>query len=252
MKLCFYISSCIDIDSSAPLTYTPTRSCFSTAERYRQTIATINTIFCLSPSATVYVVDASEQYDLYAEQLPRLFPQCIFVPIRKWSTPEDYELIRRHPNKSLGETILLRNFLSAFEQDLRQYEVCCKLSGRYLLTGLYRDELFQDSTRIFFKAPLVFPWKPEWTYHQVDLRQEEGHQCLKQYCSVFYGYGTAHLSTFVHLYQGMSSLLKHPSMTSYDVETLLYYLTTEYQSQITTIPTQVLGWLGPTGQLMKY
>lgn len=254
MKKCFYVSSCIEIDASAPLSYSPTRSCFSDAERYRQTIATINTISCLSPTATIYVLDASEHYTGYAQELQFLFRNCVFVPMREISTSEEYMTIRRHPNKSLGEALTLRNFITAFEHELQHYDFCFKLSGRYLLTNTYTDTFFTEErvSQIFFKTPLSFPWNPEWTYDKIDVRQEEGHNNLKQYCSVFYGYGKNHLQTFLDLYRGMVSILKHPSMLTYDAETLLYFLIKDYQESITTIPVQVLGWLGPSGDLMKY
>jgi len=254
MSNAVYISSCIEINAAAPLSYAQTRSCFSTEERYRQTIATVNNLICHNPTATIYVVDASEQYMRYATELPRVFPRCVFVPIRDMTAPAEYDLIRRHPNKSLGESLILRNFLVAYHQELQQYDFLFKMSGRYLLTSTYQESVFtQDRlNQIFFKTPLSFEWNTAWGYDKVDLRHEEGHNRLNQYCSVFYGYGKHHLPTFTQLYQGMASILKHPSMIHYDVETLLYFLLNDYRTSIVTLPVQVLGWQGPDGKFLLY
>lgn len=254
MTKCFYVSSCIETDDSAPLTYAPRRSVFSANERYRQTIITVNTLKCLSPNAHIYVVDASEQYHDYYNLFPLLFSNCTFVPVKEISSPADYDTIRRHPNKSLGESLILRNFVYTYEQELRRYDYCFKMSGRYVLTNTYQDTMFDGTNthRIFFKAPLIFPWDEKWAYLKTDLRQEESHNDFRQYCSVFYGYGKKHLSSFMNLYAGMVGLLQHPSMLGYDVETLLYYLMADYRSSITTLPVDVMGWEGPSGDLMKY
>lgn len=254
MKKCFYVSSCIEVDETAPLTYAPKRSVFSTGERYRQTLVTVNTLKCLEPNATVYVLDSSVNWQGYKSLFELLFRDCHYVPMKELCHPNDYVTIRSHPNKSLGESITLRDFLYAYEEPLRQYDYLFKMSGRYVLNDGYDSSLFDETRRnqIFFKTPLVYEWQDKWSGMKTDVRQEEGHNHFKQYCSVFYGYGREHLETFKSLYAGMVGILRHPSMLGYDVETLLYYLLKEYQPVTTTLPVRVMGWEGPSGDLMRY
>lgn len=254
MNKCFYVSSCIETDPTAPLTYAPKRSVFATDERYRQTLITVNTIKCLEPEATVYVLDASVNWEGYKSLFELLFDRCQYVPMKQLCRPKDYQDIRTHPNKSLGESIQLRDFLYAYDQELRQYDFLFKISGRYVINDRYDAHYFDDSklNSIFFKSPLVYEWQEKWNWMKTDVRQEEGHNYFKQYCSVFYGYGQGHLDTFKSLYAGMVGILKHPSMLGYDVETLLYYLLKDYQPVICELPIRVMGWEGPSGHLMRY
>lgn len=255
MKKCFYVSSCIETDQNSPLTYAPKRSVFSADERYRQTLVTVNTLKCLSPDATVYILDASVTFaENYKSLFEQMFVRCHFIPMKQVCSSSDFELIRHHPNKSLGESIILRDFLRYYKKDLREYDYLFKMSGRYVIDEHYRDEFFDESktNNIFFKKATEYPWQDKWNGMKTDVRQEEGHNFYKQYCSVFYGYGREQLETFGNLYTGMVGILKHPSMLGYDVETLLYYLTREYTSSIVELPIRVMGWEGPSGALMRY
>lgn len=254
MKKCFYVSSCIEVNNNAPLTYAPKRSVFTTDERYRQTLFTVNTLRCLSPDSVVYVLDASENWKGYQSLFQLLFVNCRYVPMKEVCSPKDYEAIRQHPNKSLGESIILRDFVFAYQKELEQYDYFFKTSGRYVLNDGYDDSYFNESRtdRIFFKTPLEYEWQDKWNGMKTDLRREEGHNKFKQYCSVFYGYGKQHLPTFMSLYAGMVGVIRHPTMYHYDVETLLYYLMKDYQPATDFLPVRVMGWEGPSGNLMRY
>lgn len=254
MKKCFYVSSCIETDSTAPLTYAPKRSVFAADERYRQTLITVNTLKCLEPEAAVYVLDASVNWEGYKSLFELMFADCHYVPMKQLCQPKDYIAIRTHPNKSLGESIQLRDFLYAYDTELRQYDYLFKMSGRYVINDGYDTQVFDETKRhmMFFKSPLVYQWQDKWNGMKTDVRHEEGHNYFKQYCSVFYGYGKEQLDTFKQLYSGMVSLLWHPSMIGYDVETLLYYLLKDYRDITYTLPLRVMGWEGPSGDLMRY
>lgn len=253
MRTCWYLSSCVETDSTAPLTYTKSRSAFSTEERYRQTVMTINTIRCLQPEAMIYVVDGSTDVTAIRTGLESIFSHCRVVASKDLATAEDFDRIRRHPNKSLGESIQLRDFVTAYQDELRQYDLVFKMSGRYVLTDTNPQTLRPARRDAYlFKRPLQFPWQDAWGYHPVDLRQTEGHTFLKQYCSVWYGYGQDRVEDMRQLYCGLVGLLQHPSMIRYDVETLLYYLLADVRSQVMELPVTVLGWTGPDAQLMRY
>lgn len=253
-KKCFYVSSCIETDPDAPLTYAPKRSVFSVDERYRQTLITVNTIKCLEPEATVYVLDASINWEGYKNLFELLFDKCHYVAMKQLCSFKDYQSIRLHPNKSLGESIQVRDFLYYYGKELQEFDYLFKMSGRYVINDGYDTTLFNETNRdkLFFKKALQYEWDNKWNGMKTDLRQEEGHNYFKQYCSVFYGYGREHLDTFRQLYTGMVGILQHPGMLGYDVETLLYYLLKDYQPMTCELPLRVMGWEGPSGALMRY
>jgi hypothetical protein len=253
MKTAFVISSVIDIDNTHPLTYSKTRTHFSSEERLNQTIYSIASLDMLGKEDdTIFLLDASENYEKYKEVL-KYQKNLVFVSIRD-EFPEIYQTVRSHPNKSYCESLILFNFFKKYRTELEAYDFFFKLSGRYFLDGSFKSNILieENLDKIFFKESLKFEWSDAWNYQMVDRRAIQGDNKLYQYSSVFHGWGRMNLDRMVDIYRVIIEITGHPSGAGYDVETLLHYFTRVYEENIIETDWKVYGWNGVTGIFVRY
>jgi hypothetical protein len=252
MKKAFIVTSAIEVKSN-PLTYSPVRSYFSSEERFRQTVATIATLDLVSDAeTTIYLLDTSENWQQYKNQL--LYQQNLkFISIKE-EFPEIYEIVTTHPQKSYCECLFVSAFMGKYQTELFEYDYILKMSGRYLLDSSFDPVLLNkyNTDKIFFKQPIKWDWKDSWCYSLVDRRQEQGDNNLCQYSSVLFGWGKKHHKHFMDLWAGMAAMLVLPHMSHFDIETLVHYLTRSFERDIIETDWIVYGWLGPSGQFIRY
>lgn len=231
-------------------TYSNTRSVFSTEERLRQTIFTVNSIQNAYPNSHVVLLDSSEDYQNLKLQFTHI-PNLDFVPMRELS-PENADVINTHPNKSLCECLMMNTYYKHFKKQIKQYDYVIKTCGRYFYFNFYDIFTKENKDKIFFKHPLNFEWNDSWNYHFVDLREMQNNNRLYQYCTVLFAFGSIHLEKFIDINESVVHLLKQPSMSHYDIETLSYYLTRPYAKDIIEVDWKVCGWDGTSGRFMYY
>ena len=232
-------------------TYSPTRSIFPADERFRQTIFTVNSLRNSFPDAKIVVVDSSDDYKEYLDNF-RYFKNTEFVPLKELNY-EAFEIVNTHPNKSLCESILLNTFYTNYRKEILSYDYHIHACGRYFYWDLNNDLFTEENKdKIFFKRPMKFPWDSSWRYHFVDIREEQGEDALRQYCTVLYAFGTKHLDKFIDINEAAIHLIKQPHMMHYDIETLSYYLTRQYKDNIIETDWRVCGWDGTSGRFMFY
>ena len=99
---------------------------------------------------------------------------------------------------------------------------------------------------------MKFEWNENWPYAMVDRRQLQGDNKLYQYCSVLYGWSRSYHDQMIDIYRVISEFCSNPSSISYDVETLLYYFTRQFESDIVEMPWIVYGWDGSSGNFLRY
>ena len=253
MKKAFIVGSAIEVNNKHPLTYNPVRSYFSNEERFRQTVMTIAALDQVSDSDTViYLVDTSENWQMY-QNLFSYQKNLKFVSVKN-ELPEIYDIITTHPQKSYCECLLMATFVKKYKQELSEFDYTFKLSGRYFIDGSFDTTLFNkyNTDKIFFKQPIKWEWKDQWNYHMVDLRKEQGDNTLRQYSTVLYGWGKKHYNTFLDIFTVSAAILSQDNMSHYDIETIGYYMTRPYERDIVETDWIVYGWLGPSGQFMRY
>ena len=253
MKKAFIVTSAIDVDNSYPLTYNPVRSYFSNEERLRQTISTVAALDLRSdPDTTIYILDISENWITY--KVFFLYQKNLkFISIRD-QFPEIVETVTTHPNKSHCECLIMSNFLRKYKEELDQFDYTIKLSGRYFIDGSFDVDIFNkyNTDKIFYKEPHVWEWNDSWNYGLVDYREQQGDNTLRQYCSVLYGWGRKHNTTFLDILTASSTMLGQASMSHMDIETLSYYFTRPYEKDIIETDWIVYGWDGASGQFKRY
>lgn len=250
MNKIFVVGSSIQT-RSIPLTYSPVRTVFSSEERFRQTIFTINSIYNSFPDSKIVIVDSSQDYTEYLTVL-RYLPNVEFVPLKELSG-EAFETVNTHPNKSLCESLLLNTYYRHYKKQLQQYDYIIKGCGRYFYWN-FNDSLFiqENKDKMFFKKPLNFEWSDTWNYSLIDRREHQNNNRLHQYCTVLYAFGSEHLEKFIDINEATVSLLKHPKMSHYDIETLSYYFTRPYEKQVIETDWKVCGWDGTSARFMYY
>jgi hypothetical protein len=250
MSEIFVVGSSIQT-RNAPLTYSPVRTVFSADERFRHTIFTVNSIHNAFPKAKIVLVDSSEDYQEY-KSLLSYFLNVEFIPLKELSG-EAFEIVNNHPNKSLCESLLLNTYYKQYKKYIEQYDFVVKGCGRYFHFN-FDGSLFteENKDKIFFKKPMNFEWNDSWNYSFIDRRQLQGNNRIHQYCTVLYAFGSMHLEKFIDINEAVVHFLKQPSMIHYDIETLSYYLTRQYQDKIIETDWKVCGWDGTSARFMYY
>jgi hypothetical protein len=233
------------------LTYSPVRTIFSSEERFRQTIFTVNSIQAAFPEAKIVVVDSSGIYKEYQDTF-RFFKNTEFIPLKELDQ-EAFEIVNTHPNKSLCESLLLNTFYKKFRKEIKQYDYVIKTCGRYFYFHL-NDALFnvENLNKLFFKRPLNFNWDDSWNYSFIDRRTEQNNNRIHQYCTVLYAFGGTQLDKMIDINEATIHLLNQAPMKHYDIETLSYYFTRPYEKDVIETDWIVCGWDGTSGRFMYY
>lgn len=253
MKKAFIVTSSIDFNKDSPLTYSNVRSVFSKEERLKHTVFSIACLDHLSDDdTTIFLIDASEDYPHYKSILSYQ-KNLVYVSVKE-EFPEAYALTRIHPNKSFCETLILIKFIEKYKKVLENFDFMFKLSGRYFtdksFTSIPLDELHNNN--LFFKLPMKFEWVEEWPFDMVDRRVIQGDNKLYQYSSIMHGWSKSYLDKMLDIYRVINTFTDYLEGVKYDLETLLYFFTREYEKDILEIDWKVYGWEGANGSFMRY
>jgi hypothetical protein len=253
MKKAFIITSAIEVDNSKALTYSKTRSYFSNEERFRQTINTVASIDqATDDDTTMYLLDISDKWEQYRDFFGHQ-TNLKFISAKD-QFPEIYDRVRTHPHKSHCECLLLSTFMKTYQSELSQYDFQFKFSGRYFLDRSFDISLLNESSRgkLFYKKPIKYEWQDRYGYSMIDRRKQQQDNFIYQYCSVLFGWSKEYQSKYLDMFNSIALMLSHPPLHHYDVETLGYYLTRAYKSDIIETDWRVNGWLGPDGRFVRY
>jgi hypothetical protein len=136
MKDCVIVTSIVEI-SDAPIAYAPTRSLYSHQQRFEQTLETIESIRTRLPDADIVLVECSPDGH-YMQELEKR------VDIFRNAYPND--AIQNGYNKSVCEAALLQFAFDAV--DTSHYRHVFKMTGRYVLTDVFRPEEWLDERSV--------------------------------------------------------------------------------------------------------
>lgn len=246
MNLVYLITSSIEATTS-PLTYSKIRSIFDSSERLRQTGITLASVsrFC-DQNSKIFLLDTSLNWPLYQDHFSYL-PNLQFVSVKN-EFSEIYEEVVNHQNKSRCESLITKHFLIKYRDQIETFDSVVKISGRYFIDSTF-DPKVLNKDKLIFKQPLKFDWQDWWNYDMVKLK---GYNQLYQYPSCIFGWGTNHFDNVLNLYTIISNLLALPDMQHYDIETLLYFFTRPFKEDIIETDWMISGWLGTSGQFVRY
>lgn len=252
MKKAILITSVIEIDNNYPLTYSKVRSLFDTEERLRHTVFTVASLDHIADEdTTIFLVDASASRN-YAN-LFGYQKNLVYIDASK-EFPDVVNLIRTHPHKSHCETLLQLSFFNKYREQLSEFDFFFKVSGRYFLDSSFNLSLCveENKDKFFFKRPLEFEWSDGWGYEMLDRRSIQGNNKLRQYCSVVYGWGKSNHDRMLDIYRVIAEFTDNPKGLKYDLETLLYFFTREFEKDVIETDWLVYGWTGVDGTFLRY
>lgn len=249
IKKLFYITSTIQ-PRDAELTYSKTRSVFTTEERFRQTIGSITSIHNADPNAQIILLDSSDECEELLSKF-NFIPNLTVIPLNKLDSGIT-DTVNSHRNKTLCECLMTNTFFKHYKKYIKDFDYVVKLSGRYNIFNFTNYFTEENKTKLFFKRPLSFKWNDDWRYNFIDLRHAQGNDQLMQYCTVLFAFGAQNLEKIMDMNDSIIHFLEQPSMNHYDMETLYYYLTRPFQSNIIETDWRVCGWDGTSGRFMYY
>jgi hypothetical protein len=145
------ITSVINI-SGNPLSYTNTRSVFSSKERFDQTKNTIASIRKNLPSAKIFLLECTVLDNHTRDELVSLVD--IFVNISDENTPGGASLLNNinSTSKTLGESTLTTFALNYLLEKQIKFDQFVKLSGRYWINHHFDRAIFNSRPNIVAPA----------------------------------------------------------------------------------------------------
>lgn len=134
MKIVVLIVNCLNC-SSTPLSYTNTRSVYTSEERLKQLINSITSVYKYIPQADIIVCESSQLLDYQIselEHLPGYGTKLLMHTIDKFKDAQRLAMYRDGPHKGLAELFQLCEVVES--NMLSSYDYVFKLSGRYEIT----------------------------------------------------------------------------------------------------------------------
>jgi len=242
MNNCFLVTSAIGIDNQHPFVYgvNVPRTAFTSDERFRQTVYSVNSIRLICPTAKIFVVDVSRDYDKYQTLFSKL-GNVEYISCEKVS-PALAETCRTSPSKGLCESLVTLCFLQTV--DLTSFDYVIKLSGRYFYTQFNTEQLNNNNLdKYLVNAPILFEWKDSWQFPNILKKYGKLPYCYTQ----TYAIGRKNFEDFQQRMQDISVFyLDNPAHTNVDFETLFSYYVLD-SKDIVTVPWTCGGWNGSNG-----
>jgi hypothetical protein len=143
----------------------------------------------------------------------------------KEAYPDVFEDMQAHPSKSYADTRVTLAMAQDRSLGLRDFDVCVKVSGRYLLDHHFSQNRPADRSKFYFKRPNTWEWMPHWSFPLVDRRTVQGDNLLRQYCTALFAWGADRHDLMVSVLQQVAALSLTPPVGHYYMEMLMYFVT---------------------------
>jgi len=247
MKLAFYISSVINVDSTNGFGHTPVRSAFSAEERFRQTQFTIASIRLLFPESKIFLFEIGHNVDKIRNDLN--YVSNLEVVSAEELDPVVTHLCRTNTSKGTCETAATILFLKHYINELKEYDYFIKVSGRYFYTDVDTSVLNQENTNKYIsKYTKVWDWLEWWGYP--DLLKNNGK--LFWTPSTSYAVGRELLDDFNQSLTVMYEYyINNPELAKIiDFECLLYHFVIQNKPCV-EVSWILGGWGGQSGQFSE-
>ena len=251
MKRLHLIGSSISLDNNFLLKGNQTRSFFTKEERARQTYNTIFSILTLYPQDTICLIDSS------LDDVESLLTQSIYIQNKvqrfyiKNIDPSIAQIITTHHNKSYGESLMFKLFLTRYQESLSQFDFIIKHSGRYFVDNLFNLDMFNKETidQVFFKPLQHFPHPENQEWGPPFRVPNQNPWDLYTLPTIIYAWGKEKMQAIIDMYD---FVIENTKDTYYDGEHLINYYF--HQNNITpyTVPWCVNGWGGQNGFFYRY
>lgn len=250
MKTLYLVTSAIN-PTSIPFKYLSgdfvQRSFFSEAERYRQTIYTISYLKSLDKSASIVILDCSENCSDYTV-LEKDFGGIKFIGVKELSWTV-HDIANNSTQKSYAECAMIKLFIDKYKDYILEHDFFIKLSGRYTVEGI--NPWQYQKNRFFFKLPNYNDPGIEERLSFVDTRHNKEGPILS-YSTVCYGFDTSFLQTYYSINDKIISTVTQQEHSHLCSEFLIYYYTRELKNSIIEYDWIVNGFDGVNGGWVRY
>jgi len=240
MKPVFLLGSVINVSEGTFNYMDHSRSSQSAMERAKQTLLSLNSIFCRVPNAKIYIIEGSLN-----------LPETLLISsgISHYLDVYDVELVKlvdvdedacvelnTHRNKSYCESLLYSTFLRHYKEDLKNYDMIIKMSGRYSLTVTCDIGQMPDKNKVYFKRELYFPNpnNEQWAYPDLLIPGQELTDA-KWTTSILFAFGVNRLNDLQDFFNFIISNTKNRDTC---VEQLI-----QYWSWMNKINHEEIGWM---------
>lgn len=252
MKKLFLVVSAIEVDNKYAFSFGNTRSVFSDEERFRQTMYTIQSIRNSYPEDKIVVLDTSTQNcEKYKASVGYFGAEYIAF---KELDPEGHAIVTTHQSISYCECYMMNSFFQKRKKFINEFDFIIKATGRYTYSNFKDLFIEENKHKFFFKHKLAFEWNHKWNYGYIDLRKKQDNNKLYQYSTVLYAFGISNLNRMMDLFEAHNHVVQMtiPMGINYDIESLMYYFTRQYEHDIIETDWKVMGFEGVHGTLMYY
>lgn len=147
------ITSVINIPN-LPFSYTDTRSVYTHAERFEQTINTIDSVKCNIPDSIIFIVECSPLENDKKEYL--IQNSDIFVNLYDLNDPDIIHAVFSI-SKSHGEGCITIYALKYLIENKIQFRNLYKISGRYWINEYFNYDVFNNDD-IVVKIPINYEY----------------------------------------------------------------------------------------------
>lgn len=246
MKLAFLVGSVINVSEGTFNYMENSRSAQSSDERARQTAVTLNSIFCKYPNAKIYLIEGSLS-------LPKelLVSSGIFYYLEEYNVElvklvdidkDVCKELNTHENKSYCECLLYSTFLKHYEEDLENYDLVIKLTGRYSITSNFNIDSSMTKDDILFKHIHKFdnPDNIEWAYSDLLIPGQK----LTDACYTFsmtYAFGGNRIDDFKHF---LEFTMENTKNNGREIEMLIQYWSWKNRIKHKEMNWYVCGYAG--------
>lgn len=247
MKICWLVTSAIDIENRVFFNDKIPRTAFGTDERFRQTQFTINNINLVCPNSKIFIVDISKNFEHY-RKLFAYKSNVEYVSIEELDS-ESAELCRTHKSRGLTESTLIDIFMQRYADQIKQYDYMIKMSGRYFHMGFDTSVLNeQNRDKFFFRYIKAWPWEDEWNYSKEFAIDDKLHWAE----TINFGVGRDLIDYFA---EGMSKMrqfyIDFPNYGNMDFEVIMFFVV-RHRPIIQPVEWPVGGWRGGNGEFVEW
>ena len=216
-KICFIVTSVIEVDNSKPWDGAARRSFFTREERMFQTKRGLANLREKCPTAKIYLVEGSKSY------FEELDDNIEYVHLENLN-PVVADIVRNDGFRAKCEALMIKEFLTAYLKELQQYDFIVKYSGRSMLKT-FSNKYFVSANRnkLLLKKLSVDPNFLNIAPSHIWYR--EGNK-LFSFHTVLMGIGIEKLGIFQKYLDEMIELEKNPAYSTLhtQMEALLVHM----------------------------
>lgn len=141
-----FIASIIN-PTNDPLSYTNTRSVFTSEERFQQTLQSIASVKKYLPSARILFIEGTN----ISEEQTKIIQESVDYFFNCKDDPFAQQACLHSPNKGFGEAIQSYFAIQYIQSNCINFSKLFKLSGRYSFTEKFNVTLYSDEKFTFYK-----------------------------------------------------------------------------------------------------